>query len=142
MQFYSTTIILIFLAISPLLTAQEQLAAKDTRVLDPNSPDIIGQFRQIGLPKHTDVEKQIISRAQKLQEQHAAIFQKIELGKSIFDYPGLISMGAIHHERDAKNPYNLTIGICPHIAEFAESFHEFVIEFDDKGIIRKKTQKP
>jgi len=138
MRIHTILIAIATLIASPVLHAEERMVPTERR-LDPNSPDIVGQFHQIGLPKNTDIEKQIIDRAQKLQDRHGIAFNKVEIGKSVLEYPGLIAMGAIRHDPRKTVPYTLTIGIRPHLSEFAESFREYLIEFDDKGVVLKKT---
>lgn len=138
MRWIITTIIC--MATLTALSADERAILKEMRALDPDSPDIIGQFKQVGPPKHTDIEKKIIARAQKMQDEHTAIFDRIEMGKSVFDYPGLIARGTIRYDLHGRVPYALTIGIRPHIPEFAGSFAEYKIEFDDKGIVQGKSK--
>jgi hypothetical protein len=125
-----------------LASAEDRPLIRDVRPLDPASPDIVGQFHQIGLPKYTDIEKQIIDRAQKLQDKHAALFNKVEIGKSVFEYPGLIAMGTLRYAEDNKQPYSLTLGIRPHHSLFADSFNEYLIGFDSKGIVQHKAKVP
>jgi hypothetical protein len=120
-------------------SADERSVLREVR-LDPASTDIVGQFHQVGYPKYTDVEKQIIDRAQKMQDEHDAMFKRIEVGKSVFDYRGLIALGPIVTDPDGGNSYTLTIGIRPHLVEFSETFGEYQIEIDGKGIVRNKTK--
>lgn len=138
MRFLCTTIIAMNLS---ALAAEKPIAPTEIR-FDANSPDIIGQFHQIGLPKYTDVEKQIIARAQTMQEKHTAVYQRIAVGKSVSDYPGLIALGTTNYDPALKRAYILTIGIRPHLPEFANSFCEYHIGIDEKGIIQSKTKVP
>ncbi len=130
--------LLVALITSSILVAQEPRAVREARPLDPNSSDPIGQFHRIGNPKYTAVEKLIINRAQKLQDEHTAVFNKIEIGKSVFEYPGLIARGPINFDARGTASYSLVLGIRPHLAVFAGSFSKYRIQFDDKGIIQSK----
>jgi hypothetical protein len=135
----------ILLAIAALIVAdveaqEDRIKAIEARPLDPDAQDIIGEFHRIGLPKYNDVEKRIIDRAQKVQDEQTAIYNRIALGNSVFDYPGLIALGSIQYYQRKQFPYALTFGIRPHISEFAASFCEYRIEFDDKGIVKGKTK--
>jgi hypothetical protein len=103
---------------------------------------VIGKFHRIGYPKYTDVEKQIIDRAQKLQNEQTAAFDEIEIGRSVFDYPGLIAKGAIRFDPRVPSSYVLTFGIRPHLSVFAGAFNELQIEFDGKGVIKSKRKVP
>ncbi len=142
MQIHSILIALVALGTSQILPAEGQFPATEARPLDPDSPDIIGQFYQVGLPKHTDIEKRIIDRAKKLQDEHTAIFNKIAIGNTVFDYPGLIALGVIRYDQRGQIPYTLTFGIRPHFSEFAGSFVEYRIQFDAKGIVKDKSKVP
>ncbi len=95
MQWIGTTAVL--LVTSLLVLADERESLKEVH-LDPTSSDIVGQFHQMGFPKYTDVEKRIIGRAQKVQDERTAMYGRIEIGKSVFDYPGLIALGTIRYE--------------------------------------------
>jgi hypothetical protein len=127
---------------SHILPAEGPIAATEARPLDPDSPDIISQFHRVGLPKYTDIEKRIIDRAQKVQDEQTAIFNKIVIGNSVFDYPGLMAHGVIRYDQRGQIPYTLTFGIRPHISEFAGSFGEYRIHFDGKGIVQSKSKVP
>ena len=135
-------LITIVIALNLSALAEEKPIAPTEIRFDAKSPDIIGQFHQVGHPKYTDVEKQIIARAQKMQDEHAAAYQRIAMGKSVFDYPGLIALGTTNYDPSLKRPYILTIGIRPHLPDFANSFCEYRIEIDEKGIIQSKTKVP
>ena len=142
MRIHSILIALAALGTSQIAPAEGPIAATELRPLDPDSPDIVSQFHRIGLPKYTDTEKRIIDRAQKLQHEQTAIFNKIAIGNSVFDYPGLIALGAIRYDQRGQIPYTLTFGIRPHISEFAGSFCEYRIQFDGKGIVQSKSKVP
>lgn len=129
----------ILLACATLALSEESPIIREAQPLDPKATDIVGEFHKVGLPKYTDIEKQVIARAQKLQVEHTAMYQRIEVGKSLFDYPGLIALGTIHHDPKAPIPYSLTIGVRPHISEFSDSFREYRITFDNKGIVQSKS---
>ena len=133
---------LLVLASSLTLVADEAVAVREARPLDPDSPDIVGQFHRVGFPKYTDVEKKIIDRAKMLQDEQAAIFKRVKVGRSVFDYPGLIAMGVIYFDPSAPGSYVLTFGIRPHISVFAGSFSEFQIRFNLKGVIESKRTVP
>ena len=134
--------LLAILTTSLVIAADEPVAAREARPLDPDSPDVIGQFHRIGYPKYTEVEKRIIDRAQKLQDEQTAVFDEIRIGRSVFDYPGLIARGAIRFDPRAPSSYVLTFGIRPHLSVFAGSFNELQIEFDAKGVIKSKRKVP
>ncbi len=68
------------------------------------------------------------------------MYERIELGRSVFDYPGLIALGPIRYDPRGKIPYSLMIGIRPHISEFAETFGEYRIKVDEKGIVQSKSK--
>lgn len=123
-----------------LALSEERPILREAQPLDPKATDIVGEFHKVGLPKYTDIDKQVIARAQKLQVEHKDMYQRVEVGKSLFDYPGLITLGIIHYDPKAPIHYSLTIGVRPHIAEFADAFTEFRITFDNKGIIRNKSE--
>jgi hypothetical protein len=123
-----------------LAFSEEIPLLREARTLDPKATDIVGEFHKVGLPKYTEIEKQVIARAQKLQNEHTAMFERIEMGKSLFDYPRLIALGIIHYDSKGTINYSLTIGIRPHIPEFAEAFSEYRITFDSKGLIRSKSR--
>ncbi|MES2981863.1 MAG: hypothetical protein V4727_06080 [Verrucomicrobiota bacterium] len=142
MQIHYILMALAAFGTSQILPAEGQFEATAARPLDPDSPDIIGQFYQVGLPKYTDIEKRIIERAQKLQDEHTAIFNKIAIGNTVFDYPRLIALGVIRYDQQGQIPYTLTFGIRPHITEFAGSFGEYLIQFDAKGIVQSKSKVP
>ena len=142
MRIHSILIALAALGASHILPVEGQISATEARSLDPDSPDIISRFHRIGLPKYTDIEKRIIDRAQKLQDGQTAIFNEIAIGNSVFYYPGLMALGAIRYEQRGQIPYTLTFGIRPHISEFAGSFGEYRIQFDDKGIVQSKSKVP
>lgn len=134
--------ILIALVSWSLASAQDRPLIRDASPLDPNSPNIVGQFHQIGLPKYTENEKQVIDLAQKLQDEHTALFNEVEIGKSVFEYPGLITKGTLRYTEDNKHPYTLTIGIRPHHELFAGCFGEYQIQLDSKGIVQHKSEVP
>ena len=142
MRIHSILIVLAALVASHILAAGGPIVATEARPLDPDAPDIIGQFHRVGLPKHTDIEKRIIDRAQKLQNEQTIIFNKIAIGNSVFDYPGLIALGTIRYEQREQISYILTFGIRPHFSEFAGSFCEYRIEFDARGMVKGKSKVP
>ena len=133
-------IAVVALSATHILPAEDRITATKARPLDPDSPDIIGQFHLIGQPKYTDNEKRIIDRAQKMQDEHTAIYKKIAVGKSVFDYPGLLALTKIHYEEKNQIPYSLLLGIRPHIPEFSGAFRQYSIQFDATGIIQMKSQ--
>ena len=60
----------------------------------------------------------------------------VKVNTSIFDYPGLISHGTIHYIRDAFFGSSES-GPC-YIFTFSPSIgHQFVVTFDERGIITK-----
>jgi hypothetical protein len=130
----------ILLAFVTLALSEERPIIREAQPLDPKAADIVGEFHKVGLPKYTDIDKQVIARTQKLQVEHKDMYQRVEVGKSLFDYPGLITLGIIHYDPKAPIPYSLNIGVRPHIAEFADTFTEFRITFDNKGMIRNKSE--
>lgn len=132
--------IAVFLTCGTLSFSEENPILREARSLDPKASDIVGEFHKVGLPKYTDIDKQVIARAQKLQNEHTTMYGRIEIGKSLFDYPGLVALGKIHYHPKATIPYSLTIGIRPHIPEFADAFCEYRITFDSKGMIQTKTK--
>lgn len=131
---------LIVLTTLVTLQADDRALLREPRPLDPDSTDVVGQFHQVGYPKYTDIERRVIDRAQKLQDEHTAIFNKIEIGKSVFDYPGLIALGVIRYDQGVRVPYILTVGVRPHLSEFAGSFGEYRVEFDAKGVVQSKSK--
>ena len=132
--------IAVALAASFVAYADERMTAKEARPLDPTASNIVGQFHQVGFPKYTDLERQVIERAQKEQDEQAAIYERVGVGKSVFDYPGLIALGPIRYDPSGPIPYSLTIGIRPHNSEFAKTFGEYRIEIDEKGVIQGKSK--
>jgi hypothetical protein len=130
----------IFLVFWSIAFSEENPILREARPLDPKATDIVGEFHRVGLPKYTAIDQQVIARAQKLQNEHTAMYERIEISKSLFDYPGLMALGKIHYNPKANIPYSLTIGIRPHIPEFADAFCEYRITFDSKGMIQTKTK--
>lgn len=122
-----------------ILPAKEPITPTEALPLDPDSQDIVKELHRIGLPKYTEVEKQIIDRAKKLQDDQTAMYQKITVGSSVFDYPGLLAISKIHYDESHPIPYSLLLGIRPHIPEFSETFKQYSVQFDAKGIIQKKS---
>ncbi len=133
-------IALVVLSVLHIIPAEGQIEATEARPLNPDALDIIGEFRRVGQPKYTDIEKRIIDRAQKLQDEHTAIFNKIAIGNSVFDYPGLLALGTIRYDEHDQYPYFITLGISPHISEFSDAFRQYSIQFDAKGIVQKKSR--
>lgn len=123
-----------------IASAEERSTLKEAPTLDPNASDILSEFRQVGLPKYTDVEKRIIDRVGKIYDEHTALYERIEKGKSVLEYPGLIALGVIRYDPKEQIPYSLTFGVRPHNAEFAKVFCEYRITFDAKGIVESKAK--
>ena len=130
---------ILFLATASFSIADENAQIVRERVLQPDSPDLIGQLRQIGFPKYTADEKRILARAHALQSKHDAAFKGVIIGRSVFEFDGLVAMGVMNYHPDQKNPYSLTIGIRPHIDFFSKSFREYRIMIDKKGIVQSKS---
>jgi len=74
-------------------------------------------------------EVKTVAEAQTINDNYEkrlwSIYQMIELGRSIFDYPGLLSLNVVIH-RDGKTGYEINIA------------HKFDLWIDSRGIITKK----
>jgi len=59
----------------------------------------------------------------------------IQIGKSIFDYPGLITKGPIRYDSDKKK-YTIHIGVYLSNHE-GQGNTDFILTFDERGIIER-----
>lgn len=129
-------------AVLSLASADDRASLKEPLPPDPEAPDIVAQFHKLGSPKYTLEEQRIIDRARKLQNEHSAMYERVEKGKSVFDYPGLIAHGPVRYDPKESPSYSLVIGIRAHNSVFAGAFREYRIVFDEKGIVRGKSKLP
>ena len=120
----------IFLSAIPLSASDEEpsVVRAPTRWSYSTYVELQRAFSSVGSPKYTPRDRKILDN--------------IDIGKAVFEYPGLIARGTVRFDED--NPgkeYQLTLGIKPRFAgenDPESSFSQLLIVFDTKG---KNTEK-